>query len=254
MPRCVLDVASGTIEVDADSAPPPTTSFVEAASRRPEKLRIAISTKIPPPLAGTARPRAAAGVRGGRGAPTHAWPRCGRGRSRLRPRVAGLHHPLAARYPRRCRSDAPPGTARAAHARYGTNGRGDPAGAAAACACQRGPQRRPHQCPLRQLRRPDDPGPGDAATADRQVARPRRRAHVQRRRALCPVQQRLEPSRQSGRVGCRSPGLRLECRWRCSWSGVRTTRRRCWRSRRRSRTSCDGRIGARPWPRSDRGR
>jgi amidase len=45
-----LDVASGTIEVDADSAPPPPTSFAEAAARRPEKLRIAVSRKMPPTL------------------------------------------------------------------------------------------------------------------------------------------------------------------------------------------------------------
>ena len=45
-----LDVASGTIELDADSAPPPAKPFVEAASRRPEKLRVAMSAKIPPPL------------------------------------------------------------------------------------------------------------------------------------------------------------------------------------------------------------
>ena len=47
-----LDVASGTVETDAHSAPPPATPFVDAASRRPDRLRIAISAKIPPPLLG----------------------------------------------------------------------------------------------------------------------------------------------------------------------------------------------------------
>ena len=45
-----LDAASGTIEVEADSAPAPAMTFVEAATRRPQKLRIAISRKVPPPL------------------------------------------------------------------------------------------------------------------------------------------------------------------------------------------------------------
>jgi amidase len=42
------DVASGAIEVDEDSAPPPAVPFAESAASPPASLRIAFSTKMPP--------------------------------------------------------------------------------------------------------------------------------------------------------------------------------------------------------------
>ncbi|HEY4450949.1 MAG TPA: amidase [Solirubrobacteraceae bacterium] len=42
-----LDVASGTIDVDADRAPPPALAFSEAAATPPGRLRIAYSKRIP---------------------------------------------------------------------------------------------------------------------------------------------------------------------------------------------------------------
>jgi amidase len=42
------DVASGTIEVDADSAPAPAVLFSAAASAPPGKLKIAFSARVPP--------------------------------------------------------------------------------------------------------------------------------------------------------------------------------------------------------------
>jgi amidase len=42
------DVASGAIDVDADSAPAPEVSFSTSAATRPEPLRIAYSTAVPP--------------------------------------------------------------------------------------------------------------------------------------------------------------------------------------------------------------
>ncbi len=41
------DVASGATDIDADSAPTPAVPFAAAASTRPGRLRIAVSTKIP---------------------------------------------------------------------------------------------------------------------------------------------------------------------------------------------------------------
>jgi amidase len=41
------DVASGTIEVDRDSAPPPAMGFAEAAASPPGRLRIAYSRRVP---------------------------------------------------------------------------------------------------------------------------------------------------------------------------------------------------------------
>jgi amidase len=46
----MLDAMQGAIQGDADSLPPPARSYVDAAAKPPEKLRIAISTKIPPGL------------------------------------------------------------------------------------------------------------------------------------------------------------------------------------------------------------
>ncbi|HEX4466223.1 MAG TPA: amidase [Solirubrobacteraceae bacterium] len=42
------DVASGTIDADADHAPAPETTFAQAAAERPGKLRIAFSRRVPP--------------------------------------------------------------------------------------------------------------------------------------------------------------------------------------------------------------
>jgi len=41
------DVASGAIDSDSDSAPTPETSFARAAATRPQRLRIAYSTRVP---------------------------------------------------------------------------------------------------------------------------------------------------------------------------------------------------------------
>jgi amidase len=46
----MLDVMQGAIEGDADSAPPPSRSYVEAAATPPGRLRIAVSRKVPPGL------------------------------------------------------------------------------------------------------------------------------------------------------------------------------------------------------------
>jgi amidase len=46
----MLDVIQGAVEGDADSLPPPSRSYVEAADTPPERLRIAVSRKIPPGL------------------------------------------------------------------------------------------------------------------------------------------------------------------------------------------------------------
>jgi amidase len=46
----LLDAMHGAIEGDADSVPPPTRSFVEAAEAQPGRLRIAVSRKLPPGL------------------------------------------------------------------------------------------------------------------------------------------------------------------------------------------------------------
>ncbi len=43
-----LDVASGSTDVDADHAPTPAIAFAQAAATPPGRLRIAVSTKIPP--------------------------------------------------------------------------------------------------------------------------------------------------------------------------------------------------------------
>jgi amidase len=47
------DVASGTTDVDADSAPAPASSFAQAAETPPGKLRIACSTRVPPGILAT---------------------------------------------------------------------------------------------------------------------------------------------------------------------------------------------------------
>jgi len=44
------DVASGDSDVDFDHAPPPAVPFAEAAASAPARLRIALSTRIPPGL------------------------------------------------------------------------------------------------------------------------------------------------------------------------------------------------------------
>lgn len=46
----MLDVMQGSVEGDAHTAPPPTRPYLEAASEQPERLRIAVSGKIPPGL------------------------------------------------------------------------------------------------------------------------------------------------------------------------------------------------------------
>ena len=52
----MLDVMHGSLPGDADSAPPFDGSYVEAAARPPERLRIAISRKFPPGLLGKLSP------------------------------------------------------------------------------------------------------------------------------------------------------------------------------------------------------
>jgi amidase len=51
-----LDVVSGRAEGDAETARPPATTFVEAARRAPEKLRIAVSTATGPSSMAKVRP------------------------------------------------------------------------------------------------------------------------------------------------------------------------------------------------------
>jgi amidase len=55
----LLDAIQGAVPGDADIAPPPTRSYVEAAATPPGRLRIAVSRKVPPglitPLAGEQR-------------------------------------------------------------------------------------------------------------------------------------------------------------------------------------------------------
>jgi amidase len=46
----MLDAMHGTIEGDIASAPPPAGSFCDAAASAPERLRVAISRKVPPGL------------------------------------------------------------------------------------------------------------------------------------------------------------------------------------------------------------
>jgi amidase len=46
----LLDVMQGAVEGDADVLPAPAGSYAEAAERPPERLRIAVSRKIPPGL------------------------------------------------------------------------------------------------------------------------------------------------------------------------------------------------------------
>lgn len=48
----MLDVMHGSLEGDADHAPPFDGSYVEASGRAPSRLRIAISKKLPPGLLG----------------------------------------------------------------------------------------------------------------------------------------------------------------------------------------------------------
>jgi amidase len=46
------DAASGAIDVDEDSAPPPAVPFAESAATPPARLRIAFSTRMPPGVLG----------------------------------------------------------------------------------------------------------------------------------------------------------------------------------------------------------
>jgi amidase len=46
------DVASGTTDVDEDSAPPPAVPFAQSAATPPGRLRIAFSTRLPPGVLG----------------------------------------------------------------------------------------------------------------------------------------------------------------------------------------------------------
>jgi amidase len=46
------DVASGTTDVDEDSAPPPAVPFAQSAATPPARLRVAFSTRLPPAVLG----------------------------------------------------------------------------------------------------------------------------------------------------------------------------------------------------------
>jgi amidase len=46
------DVASGTTDVDEDSAPPPAVPFAQSAATPPARLRVAFSTRLPPGVLG----------------------------------------------------------------------------------------------------------------------------------------------------------------------------------------------------------
>jgi amidase len=57
------DVASGAVEIDQDSAPPPPVPFAQSAATPPARLRVAFSTRMPPGTVGRLGNDAADAVR-----------------------------------------------------------------------------------------------------------------------------------------------------------------------------------------------